>query len=59
MTKITYITSSGDELTQEKATQQLLLRVTKLEEQLELNTKVLRQLLNTLQSKDQNPNTYD
>lgn len=48
MTETIFVTASGDNLTPEQATQQLLQRVTKLEEQLQLNTKVLRQLINHL-----------
>ena len=52
MSKSIFVTVKGDELSQEQATQQLLSRVTALEEQIKLNTKVLREILNQLQNND-------
>lgn len=52
MSKSIFVTVKGDELSQEQATQQLMSRVTSLEEQIKLNTKVLREILNQLQNND-------
>ena len=52
MSKSIFVTVKGDELTQEQATQQLMSRVTDLEDQIKLNTKVLREILNQLETND-------
>jgi hypothetical protein len=48
MSEPVFVTKQGQELTSAEATQSLLARVTKLEEQVLLNTKVLREILNQL-----------
>ena len=45
-----FVTKQGEEYTQEMLFVQLMQRVTKLEEQMQLHNKVMRQILETLDS---------